>query len=211
MQCAIVVHPPDELSPASVMDTLGEMMVLDHVAYLEVLIGNQIVRCDQRVRSLAGEILTLPLHFQICFCQVRSLLLAVLALLLLAGYVPMQAFQFLLCLAIVAWGIYRVPFRVGVERFQADIDADMRTCGDMFYGSLYLNRELAIVAVCSLHDADPLDLLLWKGFNLLLLVAYQAKSSDATPIGEGDVSPIWLKLPARGFVFDAPVIVLKVE
>src|SRR5712692_3518135 len=86
-------NPMEELSPSSIMDGLSEMMVLDHIAYLEVLIGNQIARCDKRVRLLAGEILTLPTHLQIGFCQLSSGLLAVLALFLLAGYLPMQAFQ----------------------------------------------------------------------------------------------------------------------
>src|SRR6266571_347944 len=44
MYSSIVVHPPDELSPSCVMDALGKVMVLDHVAYLQVFIGNQIVR-----------------------------------------------------------------------------------------------------------------------------------------------------------------------
>jgi len=34
MYQSIGVHPGDERSPACIMDTLGEMMVLDHVTYL---------------------------------------------------------------------------------------------------------------------------------------------------------------------------------
>ena len=35
-------------------------MVLDHVRYLQVFIGNQVVRRDQRVCRLPGKIFTLP-------------------------------------------------------------------------------------------------------------------------------------------------------
>src|SRR5271167_1293814 len=69
MHDCIGLDPPKELSPCCIMDALGKVMVLDHIAYLEVFIGNQVVRRDKRVRLFAGKILTLPLHFQICLCQ----------------------------------------------------------------------------------------------------------------------------------------------
>ncbi len=51
-----------------IMNTLGEMMVFDHIAYLKLLIGNQIVRGDERACLFAGKVFTLPLHFQIRSC-----------------------------------------------------------------------------------------------------------------------------------------------
>ena len=44
IQSAVVVHPPDERPPTSIVNALGKVMVFDHVAYLQVFIGNQIVR-----------------------------------------------------------------------------------------------------------------------------------------------------------------------
>ena len=44
------------------MNALGQFAVLDQVADLKVFVGNQVVRRDQRVRRLSGEIFTLPLH-----------------------------------------------------------------------------------------------------------------------------------------------------
>src|SRR5579864_7013397 len=61
---AVGFHPTEELPPGSIMDTLGKFMVLDQVADLKVFVGNQVVRRDKRVRRLASEIFTLPLHFQ---------------------------------------------------------------------------------------------------------------------------------------------------
>ncbi len=74
------LHPVEELPPGGIVDALGKLVILDQVADLKLFIGNQVVRRDQRVRCLASEIFTLPLHFQIGFAQTLSGLLAVLAL-----------------------------------------------------------------------------------------------------------------------------------
>src|SRR6266566_3520138 len=37
---SIGFHPGDKCPPACIVNTLGEMMVLDHIAYLKLLIGN---------------------------------------------------------------------------------------------------------------------------------------------------------------------------
>jgi hypothetical protein len=44
MHRSIGFDPGDEFTPTGDVNTLGEMMVFDHVAYLKLLIGNQIVR-----------------------------------------------------------------------------------------------------------------------------------------------------------------------
>ena len=44
------------------MKALGEVMVLEEVAYLQVFMGNQVVRRDERVRRLTGEVFALPMH-----------------------------------------------------------------------------------------------------------------------------------------------------
>src|SRR5215467_1364547 len=54
MDESIGLDPIEELSPRCIMDALGKCVVLDHVAYLQVFIGNQIVRCDKRVCLFAG-------------------------------------------------------------------------------------------------------------------------------------------------------------
>ena len=44
MEHPIVLDPGQEDTPTSIMDGLGQVMVLEHVRYLKVFIGNQIVR-----------------------------------------------------------------------------------------------------------------------------------------------------------------------
>jgi len=70
MHGCIVVHPSEELPPGRVVNTFGEGAVLHHVGYLKMFIGNQVVRADERACLFAGKVFTLPLHFQIRFCQV---------------------------------------------------------------------------------------------------------------------------------------------
>ena len=91
---AISFDPVQELAPCGVMDALGKLVVLDHIADLKMLVGNQVVRRDKRVRCFASEIFTLPLHFQIGFSQALSGLLTVLTLLLFARDLPMETLEF---------------------------------------------------------------------------------------------------------------------
>ncbi len=84
MHDAIGFHPTEEVTPCRIIDALGKLLVLDQVADLQVFVGNQVVRRDQRVRRFAGEIFTLPLHFQRRFRQALSGLFAILALLVFA-------------------------------------------------------------------------------------------------------------------------------
>src|SRR5262245_20219027 len=75
--------------------------------------------------------------------------------------------------------------------------------------SLGLDAKLHIVAICSSDNADPLDILNWEGLDTLLFVPNQTKATYPTTICEGDISTIWVKLPASCLVFHTPVIVLK--
>jgi len=64
---AIRFDPGEELPPSRIVDGLGKVAIPDHIADLEVFKGNQIARCDERVRRLPGEIFALPLHLQMRF------------------------------------------------------------------------------------------------------------------------------------------------
>src|SRR3989442_29193 len=81
----------------------------------------------------------------------------------------------------------------------------------MLYCAFGLYPKLAIVAIGTMHNPDALDLLGGEGFNVLLLVAYQAQAANATPIGEGDVFAIRFNLPARMLVFHAPIVMLELR
>ena len=75
--------------------------------------------------------------------------------------------------------------------------------------SHYLDSELHIVAISTVDNPDPLDLLKRECSNLLLGIADQPQASHTTPIGEGDVLPIRRELPARLLVLNRAVLVLE--
>ena len=79
----------------------------------------------------------------------------------------------------------------------------------MLNGSLCLHAKLDIVAICPSHNPYSFDLLEGECGKRLLFVAHQTKTPDATAIGEADVFAIGFNLPARLFVFDGTVIMLK--
>ena len=72
MYLSIVGEPREETSPRGVTDGLGQLVVLHEVGDLQVLVGNQVVRRDQRVCRFPGKIFTLPTNFEIRLCQSLS-------------------------------------------------------------------------------------------------------------------------------------------
>ena len=50
-----MLHPAQERSPARVVDAFREMAVALHVAYLQVLEGNQVARRDKRASPVCGQ------------------------------------------------------------------------------------------------------------------------------------------------------------
>ena len=78
MHPAIVGKPVQEYPPASVMNAFCQFAVADHVADLNVLKGNQVVRRDQRACQLPGMIFTLPVNFQVLFTEALTRLATIL-------------------------------------------------------------------------------------------------------------------------------------
>ena len=69
VEFGIIRHPQEEAPPCCIVQALGEAMVPHQIADLEVFMGNQVVRRDERARPFAGEVLALPLHLQMRFRQ----------------------------------------------------------------------------------------------------------------------------------------------
>ena len=67
--------------------------------------------------------------------------------------------------------------------------------------ALGLDRKLTVEPIRPFHDANPFESLDWKGRNLLLLVADQTQTANATAIREGDMFAIGFDLPSGLLVF----------
>ncbi len=143
----IVSEPRKKQPPRRVAHTFCQRVILDHVRYLQVFVGNQVVRHDKRPCRLAGEVLTLPGNFQLRFAQSFDGLLAVLGMLLFARDVSLQALQTMLCFAQMAWVGNRIAFGVGIEGLQPHISADLRAGGGVVYLPVRFHGKLAIACI----------------------------------------------------------------
>src|SRR5438876_9886447 len=121
----------------------------------------------------------------------------------------MEPLQSLFCLAIIARIVYRLTVGVGIVGFESHINAYLLSRRLMHESTLCLDCELDIVAISTMDNPDPLDLLGRKCCDLLLGVANESQMSDTTAVGDGDVLPVWREPPARCFVLNRAVIVLK--
>ena len=121
----------------------------------------------------------------------------------------MEPLEFLLCLAVVAWVIQGMAVRIGIVGTQPQVNTDRPPRRLMLDGALSLDRELAVVAIRSAHEAHPLDLVDGEGFDPLLLVPDQPERADAAAVREGDVLAVRRELPARLLVLDGAVVMLE--
>src|SRR5947207_2887945 len=60
----VVDQPEQKGTPRRVVNALGEMMVLDEVAHLQVFVGDQVVRPNERTGGLRREVFTPPGYLQ---------------------------------------------------------------------------------------------------------------------------------------------------
>jgi len=209
MQHSIVLDPEQEPAPTSIVNGLGEVMVLDHVTYFQVFVGNQIARADKRVCRLPGKIFTLPTDLQMRLRQVLSGLAPVFRSLVLAGDLPLQALESFFRLAVVTGVLDGVTLRVRIVGLQAHVDPDLFPARDVLYLASGLDPELAIVAIGTVDNPHSLDLPGGERFHLLLLVAHQPQAPNPTAIREPNVLAVGFQLPARLFVLHGTVIMLE--
>src|SRR5579883_1619828 len=125
----------------------------------------------------------------------------------LAAHFPLQPFELLLCLAIIAGIGYRVALTIGIEGVQPHINPRLFAGGNMLNLAGGSDTELAVVAIRATNEPHPLDLLHGKGLDSA--GANQAQAPDAQAIGEGDVLSVRFEFPARHLVFDASAIMLE--
>src|SRR5262245_27983298 len=79
VKAPIVADPREEQAPTSIMNTLGEVVILHHVLDVQVFVGNQVVRRDQRTCLFHGEVFTLPTHFLVASSEALAGFATVLA------------------------------------------------------------------------------------------------------------------------------------
>src|SRR6266576_6788458 len=136
-------------------------------------------------------------------------LLSIGRFLLFARETPGKTLELRLRFAVVARVGDSVSLRVSQEALKTHINTKLMARCNMLDFAGSSDAELAGVAISTADNANPLDIFHGKGLNLLFLVSDQAQATNATAIGEGDMTACILELPTSRLVFHASVIVLK--
>ncbi len=123
--CSLGREDVEKLSPPSIANLFGEMMVLDHIGDLQLLYhdmsrGPCILFCD-----LEMEITALPLDLEMSVGRATSSFAAPVTPLLATGYRTLFAPQGFLQGAVIARVLYRVALTIRQERCETHIKADI--------------------------------------------------------------------------------------
>ncbi len=123
---SLIFKDVEERAPGGVHDTFCQMMVFDHAVDIEVLDSDMMVLLGVLCSSLEMEITALPLDLQMGLCGALRSFASALRTLLPACNHALLAPERGLALAVVAGVLDGVAFRVREERFQPDIDPNIR-------------------------------------------------------------------------------------
>ena len=150
----------EECSPGGVHDALGKMMVLDHIADGEVLNRDMVIVVGVLRSHFEMMISTLAANLQMCLGDIASRFPAPFAPLLAAAELPLLAPERLLRSAIETRVLNRVPFTIGQEGFQPDINADIGmltgTWGMLICGVSFTDDESIPVSISTMNKMNRL-------------------------------------------------------
>src|SRR5690349_21745542 len=133
-------------------------MVLYHVAYLEVFIGNQIARCDKRICRLPGKIFTLSTYLQVLSSKSLPCFLSISRFFLFLGESSLETPETIFRLPIVSWVLDGITERISQEHFESYINTNLTACRDMFNFPVCFDGKLNIVAISMSYNTNTLDI-----------------------------------------------------
>ncbi len=157
---SLIFKDIEKRTPTGIANGFCEMVILDHPTDIEVFNHDMVIVIGILLSRLVMEVTALPLDLEMCLGSVASGLAIALAALLAAAHLPLLAPQRLLAFAVVAWVRNRVPFAIRQERFQSDIDPDIRMrTGRRAMFSLWVcftDDECVPVTISTMHEVSRL-------------------------------------------------------
>jgi hypothetical protein len=184
-----ILQPSAKLTPGGIIDGLGQMPILDHIANLEVFKRHQVYRLDYAPRFLTGEVFTLALYLQMRSPQPVDGFFPVGRTLLFTGYATIRFLKSLLRYSQMTWIFYCIAITVGVEVFQPDIQTEGFSSWLALFKSLYIQNKLAVVSITTSNQSDSFDLL--KLVEMQLTGSPEFKSPSTKAIGKSDIASIF--------------------
>ena len=118
----------EKLSPTSISNGFGKVMVLDQIGNLEVFYGNMVIVFSVVLCHLKMMVTALALDLQMGVCCTSGSFALTVTALRASAHGALFAPERLLRATIEPWVLYRMPFTIGKERCESDIDADVRMC-----------------------------------------------------------------------------------
>jgi hypothetical protein len=115
----------EELSPTSIRNGFGKVMVLYQIRNLEVFYSNMVIVVSVLLCHLKMMVTALALDLQMGLCCAPSSFAFTVTALLASARGALFASERLLRGMIEPWVLYRMPFAIGKERFESDINADV--------------------------------------------------------------------------------------
>jgi hypothetical protein len=116
----------EERAPGGIHDAFCQMMILDHIADLQVLNGNMVMGLSVLLGNLVVEVSTLPLDLEMGLRRALGCFTTTLRPLLSTCYRALLASKCGLTLAVVVGALDGVPFAIGQEGFQPYVNTNIR-------------------------------------------------------------------------------------
>ncbi len=148
----------EELPPTCIHDRFGEMVVLHHVGDLKVFDGNTLIAFSIRFGNFEMMISALALDLQVRLGGIARGFAVAFAVLLAPAHLSLLVPERFLRGAIVARVRNRVPFAIGQEGLESDIDANSRVlarrAGMLVVGFGLTDNECIPMAVSPTHEVS---------------------------------------------------------
>jgi hypothetical protein len=88
----VVFHPINKQAPSCIANGFCQSVIANHVPHLQVFVGNQVARHDQRTGLFYSPVFTLPRYFQVLSSQTIHRFFAIVGTLLFPGNSTLQPF-----------------------------------------------------------------------------------------------------------------------
>jgi hypothetical protein len=118
---AKILYPAAKIAPCCITNRFSQVMILDHVANLQVFQHHEVVRLHHAPCSLYCKVSTLALYFQMRLTQLLDRLTAILGTFSLFTSSTLPALQTLFSFAKIARVFNSIAVRIGIEMIQAHI------------------------------------------------------------------------------------------
>lgn len=185
--CSSGFKDREELTPTSITNRFGKVVVLHQIGDLQVLYRNAVVGLRIVFRHFEMEVSALTADLEMGLCRALGSLTAPVRPFLATAQCALLASQSTLTLAVVPWIVYRVALRVSEKRFQSHINADI---GMFTWGWKMLSMWLRLTddqgIPMPISTQDKMD-----GFGRALYLAVQLNFEAPTQLlGNVDVLAI---------------------